>query len=297
MHWTNALLVPVLVLSIAACETEPQSDAPPSATPAVDRGRTAAPASPYAFDAPEASIPLAAELREISGITVLSDGRLGAVQDEEGILYLLDPDTGEIGERLSFGNSGDYEGIEVAGDRLFVLMSNGTLLELTGWEQGEPQTLEFETHLKGKNDTEGIGYDAAGNRLLVVTKEDPGADMDKDFKAVYAFDLSANTMAEEPVYVIDTRTFEDQLTGKGKFKPSALAVNPSDGQVFILSSTSKAVVTLDAGGEVAGVWNLSEDTYEQPEGIAFLPGGDLLISSEGVNRPGMLHRIAPQSGS
>jgi len=296
MEWTNILIVPVLALSMMACGGE-QEPGPQQATPTAERGEaaTSETAAPYAFDAPEASLPLADDLKEISGITVLPDGRLAAVQDEDGILYLLNPETGDIEERLRFGGTDDYEGIEAAGDRLFVLKSNGTLIELVGWEQGEPQVREYKTHLKGKNDTEGIGYDAAHNRLLVVTKEDPGADMDKDFKAIYGFDLSTNTLAEEPVYVIDRRTFEDQLSSGGKFKPSGLAVDPSSGQVYLLSSTAKAVVALNAG-EVVGVWNLPEDVYEQPEGIVFLPGGDLLISSEGVNRPGMIHRIAPQGG-
>ncbi len=296
MEWTNILIVPVLALSMMACGGE-QEPGPQQATPTAERGEaaTSETAAPYAFDAPEASLPLADDLKEISGITVLPDGRLAAVQDEDGILYLLNPETGDIEERLRFGGTDDYEGIEAAGDRLFVLKSNGTLIELVGWEQGGPQVREYKTHLKGKNDTEGIGYDAAHNRLLVVTKEDPGADMDKDFKAIYGFDLSTNTLAEEPVYVIDRRTFEDQLSSGGKFKPSGLAVDPSSGQVYLLSSTAKAVVALNAG-EVVGVWNLPEDVYEQPEGIVFLPGGDLLISSEGVNRPGMIHRIAPQGG-
>jgi uncharacterized protein YjiK len=236
-------------------------------------------------------MPLDEELKEISALTLLDDGRIAAVQDEAGTVYVLNAESGAIEERISFQEGADFEGIERAGDRLYVLQSNGTIYELTNWEQGTPQVQKFATHLKSKNDTEGLGYDEANNRLLVVTKEDPGAGLDNDVKAVYGFDLSSNTLSEQPVFTINEKDIEGQLDGKGKFKPSALAVHPVTGDVYVLSSVAKALAVVDASGSVKEVMNLSEDLYEQPEGLAFLPDGDLLISSEGDDRPAMINRL------
>src|SRR3712207_2389739 len=91
-------LVLATALLAPACQAEQDATAE-SARPA----GVAAPASmeearaggsPYSFDAPAASMPLPAELKEISGLTVLADGRLAAVQDEQGVLYLLNAESG-----------------------------------------------------------------------------------------------------------------------------------------------------------------------------------------------------------
>ena len=76
---------------------------------------------PYRFDQPVARFEMPDALREISALTVLPDGQLGAVQDEDGDLYVLSAETGRIEAVIPFGPPGDYEGIEFVGDRLFVL--------------------------------------------------------------------------------------------------------------------------------------------------------------------------------
>ena len=285
------VLLPVFALVACAAEQDAPPDAPASVA-SVDEGQ------PYAFDSPDAASALPDELVEISGLTTLDDGSLAAVQDEEGILFILDPGTGAVTERIPFGDGGDYEGVELAGERLFVLRSNGNLLELTGWAAGNPDVRDHKTDLKGKNDTEGLAYDAANGRLLIVTKEDPGAGLDDDrYRAIYAFDLESGTLASEPAFVIDLEALAETLPDAERFKPSALAVHPATGEIYVLSSTVKAIVVLGTDGDVRQVWPLPEESFEQPEGLAFLPSGDLFVSSEGVDGPAMLYRFAARSGS
>jgi uncharacterized protein YjiK len=74
-------------------------------------------------------------------------------------------------------------------------------------------------------------------------------------------------------------------------------VHPVSGEVYLLSSVTKAVVVLGPDGGLRHVWPLPEDRFEQPEGLAFLPSGDLFIASEGVDGPGRLYRFAYHGGT
>ena len=64
------------------------------------------------------------------------------------------------------------------------------------------------------------------------------------------------------------------------FKPSAVAINPKTNELYILSSVNKLLVITDRRGRVKEVYPLNPVIYKQPEGMAFTPWGDLLISNE-----------------
>lgn len=306
--WLAGLLMSGLA---GACGDRP-AEAPPAVAVADSAAASAdslAIVQPYRFDAPDAEFRLPGKLKEISGLTYLGDGILGAVQDEEGRLYRLDPETGTLLGEERFRKDGDYEGIERAGDRLFVLRSDGTLYEIEDWQSDDPDDDKIETGLDGGNDTEGLAYDAARNRLLIACKEDPGADL-QGVKAIYAFDLATMTLVPEPVYTIPTEEFEAEMPSEGAlndrirqvmqpawdlsgFKPAALAMHPLADHLYVLSSVRRAIVVLDAtSGEMLAVWPIPDEIYMQPEGLAFLPDGELYIASEGRNSSrGRLFRL------
>ncbi|MEM8485486.1 MAG: SdiA-regulated domain-containing protein [Bacteroidota bacterium] len=260
----------------------------------------------YSFDAPDALMKLDKSLKEISGLTLLDEQRLAAVQDEKGKLYIINARNGEISTDRRFAKDGDFEGIELAGDLLYALRSDGDLYEISDWDTKDPDTEKFETHLGSKNDTEGLTYDAMNNRLLIVCKEQPGAGL-KNARAVYSFDLSTKKMSKDPVLVIDLKAVE-ALTEKNKlnsivrnlaapltnlsgFKPAGLAIHPITGQLFIISSVRKVILAYNMDGTLEDVWLLPEDDFRQPEGLAFLPNGDLFIANEGGNGAATLMRF------
>ncbi|MGB3542792.1 SdiA-regulated domain-containing protein [Rubrivirga sp.] len=267
-----------LLLALSAC-------AEPSQTPAA-APVTASHTIPYALDTPDAVVDLPSELREISGLTVVPSGRLGAVQDEDGILYEIDPATGAIVDRLTFEGSGDYEGVALALEAVWVLRSDGDLYRVGRDSTGAPSTRKVETSLRGRNDTEGLAYDAASGTLLVACKENPGPDLD-GLRAIYAFDLEAEAMSDQPVFVLDRRVVD-----RGRaFKPSAIAVHPN-GEVYVVSSVRRSIAVLSREGELLTVADLPS-IAPQPEGIAFAADGTLYIASEGPSGPGRLLRYAP----
>ncbi|GEM_PF-69039 len=269
-------------------------------------------AAPYAFDHPEAVFKLPRALREISGLTVLDSLRLGAIQDEAGTLFILDARTGVVTERKKFGKDGDYEGLERVDHRVFVLRSDGALFEIADWRAPKLVVTKHRTRLSSKYDTEGLGYDAARRRLLIACKEYPGKKL-KRHRAVYAFDLTTNALLDAPVFTIPTKEMP-ALSGESAlnrrlrrlfgsvfdmsdFKPSALAVHPVTGRVYVLSSVRKMILVLTPEGAVSDVWALPKKRFPQPEGLTFLPDGTLFISNEGGGKRATLLRFAYHPGT
>ncbi len=280
MH--RLLALPVLLSLFAATCGDPA----PAAEPTTEQAARL-PNVPYALAAPSAAFDLPRELREISDLTVLADGSLGTVQDEAGILFSLDPATAAIRSRTTFKERGDFEGVEQVGDDVWALESNGTLF-LIHRGQTEVEAERIDTGLAGRNDTEGLAYDAAGNRLLIACKENPGAGLG-DVRSVYAFDLATRTLSAAPVFTLDRRLVDAERP----FKPSAIAIRPATGEFYVLSSVRKAIAVVAPDGTLRTVVDLPEALYAQPEGLTFLPDGTLFISNEGPDGPATLLRFDP----
>ena len=279
--------------ALAACADSNSTSAPdPDGTA---RAAVTAPANPDADDVPydvgrpDVVFEMPAELVEISGLTVLSNGNLGAVQDEDGLLFEIDVSTGRVVSSEPFGKDGDYEGVEVTPDALWVLRSDGRLYEIRRTDDGL-RSEAIETELSGRNDAEGLGYDAAGNRLLIALKDHPGKGLG-DVRSVFGFDLATRTLSATPAYVLDRAVLDTETE---TFKPSALAVRPGTGEIYILSSVKKALLVLDADGTIRAAVSLPIAFYPQPEGIAFAPDGTLYISNEGAGGSATILRFSPR---
>lgn len=255
--------------------------------------------SSYIFEEPDDVFTLDKELEEISGLTLMPNGLLGAVQDEKGNLYLLDPASGEIMETRKFGKAGDYEGLELGGGRLFIIRSDGRLHIFERWDAAELVGEAYDVDLVKGCDAEGIAYQTNLERLLISCKEKGGKNLNRQ-KAIFAYNADTRTLSEEPVYILDVEEFEasvddhpineavrsvlsDRLDLSG-FKPSDLAVHPHSGDIFIVSSVTKVVISMDESGEVKGMWPLPPEQFDQPEGMTFGRGGDLFISNEAGDR-------------
>src|SRR5690606_1643709 len=122
--------------------------------------------------------------------------------------------------------------------------------------------------------------------LLIACKEDGGVGV-SGRKALFALDLDGWSLGRQPAYVLDGRG----VSGDGGLKPSAVAVHPGTGHVVVLSSKRPLLIALAPGGGEAQAWDLRAAGFEQPEGLAFLPNGDLFIASEGDDGPPMLMRF------
>jgi hypothetical protein len=127
------LLVASSLAPITSCKTDPPQTVERGKVVAEDTTDAVAPSDTihgYDFSSPDAEFSLDNDLREISGLSLFDDRHLVAIEDERGRFYLIDFETGKITDERKFGKKNDYEGVERAEDRLFVLRSDGQILEV-----------------------------------------------------------------------------------------------------------------------------------------------------------------------
>ena len=233
---------------------------------------------------------LPAELKEVSGIAFLGDNRFACVQDEEGIIFIYNTSSEKIERKISFGAAGDYEGIAVNGNTAYVVRADGRLYEVN-IDSDKTSAKEYKTPLTVEHNVEGLFYDKNNNRLLLAAKDgEPG---DKNYKGIYAFDLSNKKLAEEPVLKIDLKNdlLNKQDGKKNKpIAPSAIGIHPETDEVYITDGPKSRLLIMDRSGTIKELLELGKD-FAQPEGITFSPQGDVFISNEGTKQPGNILQV------
>ena len=147
---------------------------------------------PYNLAEPDKSWKLPDALLEISGLGFADNQRLACVQDEKGVVYIFNLNTGKVDLEINFGDDGDYEGIEIVENDAWVLKSNGTLYKVTDYlKKPEQAVKKYATALSGKNNAEGLAYDPVHKNLLIACKGYPFTDEKNEsgFKAIYSFNI------------------------------------------------------------------------------------------------------------
>ncbi|MHB1178683.1 MAG: SdiA-regulated domain-containing protein [Daejeonella sp.] len=233
------------------------------------------------------------DLLEVSGITWMDTDLFACVQDEMGKVFIFNTRLNKIEREIPFADKGDYEGIAVAGDAIYVLQSNGSIFEINGYKRDNPVVAVYSTHLKKKQDAESLVYDKKNNRLLVAVK---AIDLNSnDYKGIYAFDLKSKQMAAAPVYKIDLKNEIFQEMNKGKIEnsisPSDLAIHPLTGDLYILEGTKPKLLIMNSKGAIVSLYDLKGSDFPQPEGITFNPEGKMYISNEGGKQPGNILQV------
>ncbi len=259
---------------------------------------------PYDLTRPDLRITLPNELIEISGLTWIGDDKLACVQDEDGLIFILDLQEKAIEKKIEFEDDGDYEGIELVDDDAWILKSNGNLYRVSNWQDDEKRsTKKYETDLSKKNDCEGLGFDAGNNGLLIACKGFPHLDKDEDGssqKAIYYYDLEEKELQKKPVFIIDLDQVKyykkyntmttwgveilsliDESKGDVSFQPSGIAIHPKTGNIYVTGAVGDMIIVLHPSGEILAMIALDTTKFRQPEGICFDPEGNLYISNEG----------------
>jgi hypothetical protein len=267
--------------------------------------------APYDFFRPDTVFTLPLTLTENSGLAALDSVYVAIVQDEQGILFFLNAKTGLVEREAPFGPSGDYEGMERAGDLLYVLRSDGVLLEISEWTGPAPVAREIQTGIPATCDAEGLAYDPSAGNLLIACKQGTSRALEH-FREIYAVPAGQDTVRAVPAITLNTRQISqrpdydsevdrrlreyfDQFMDLSGVTPSGIAVHPQTRQLYVLSSAQKAVIILEADGQLNAIWRIPDRYFAQPEAIAFLPDGTLLISSEGPTGRATLARYTPKA--
>jgi hypothetical protein len=251
----------------------------------------------YRLDGPpSARVTLPLELHEISGLAVTGDRRIFAHGDEHGVVFQVDPGTGEVlkrfslqpgdrqvdlGKKSSGGQvTGDFEDIAIVGDRFFLVTSNGVLVEFGEGQDGArvPFT-PYPTALAGICEVEGLTYDPASDALLLLCKQmkDKAA---RHRAEIYAWSLQDRRLEAQPRLTVPFTSLA-LLTGAKSFNGSALALTPGGKSLALVAGPQQVFAEIGLDGSVLMGGALDRAAQPQPEGMAFLPDGTLLVGSEG----------------
>jgi len=266
---------------------------------------------PYQLHRPDSVYELPEPLREISGLGITSTGEVGCVQDERGLIFIYDTEVREINRRIGFAKDADYEGITFVGADAFVLKNNGNIYRVTTFDTGKPSKEKYKSLLNQKNNTKGIAYEPAKNRILVTCQDGYRTNGNLvERLAIFAYDIDSNTVADSVAYhlTLDEAKLYATLAAPESYEAvfpmffegsrrtfpaysSAIAVHPKTDDIYIASGAARLLFILNPDGKLVHIERLREDYYLQIEGMAFREDGALLLASEGKKEPGILYEF------
>jgi uncharacterized protein YjiK len=225
------------------------------------------------------------ELREISGLTLTSDDRMLAHDDENTTIYQINPKTGIVIKRFALdGNpTGDYEAIAAAGTDLYLLESNGKLLAFQeGAEDARVPFTRYDTRLGKECTFESLAYEPDSSRLLLACKGVSAKGL-KNKLVIYRLPLPITSSSTLSLLTIPMASVIG-LNGWRDFQPSDMAIDPATGNYVIVASQQKAIVVITPGGKVVRSEPLP-GIHQQAEGVAITRDGILIVSDEARHKP------------
>ncbi len=251
----------------------------------------------YDLNTPVKRLSLPSVLGEISDITALSNNAIACVQDENGVFFRYNLKRNTISSRDSFAINGDYEGISRVGNDIYILRSNGEIFEIKNGVKTRSIVYTYITNIPAVN-SEGLCYDSKNKRLLIACKSRSMNVIDaKNKRMIYAFDLEKKKLIEEPVFEIDILVIKKYLGEKYslsdstveliKFRPSAIAIHPLNGKLYLLAASGYLLCIFN-NGVFESAEMLDPILFNKAEGITFFKNGNMLISNEGQGASGNL---------
>jgi uncharacterized protein YjiK len=225
------------------------------------------------------------ELNEISGMALTDDGRLLAHDDELARVFEVDPRKGVIVKSFMLGKGlkGDFEGITVVGQDIYMALSNGLLYRFReGANNSSVQYTTFDTRLGKECEFEGVAYAKDSSQLVLPCKTVHLKHLD-DEMVIYKWKIGST--AATGVTMMSIPISEVAGTNKWKkFRPSDITIEPSTGNYVIISSLDHGLVVVTPSGDVVRSQPLP-GKHHQAEGVAITRDNILIISDEATSKP------------
>ncbi|MEO8764508.1 MAG: SdiA-regulated domain-containing protein [Ginsengibacter sp.] len=251
----------------------------------IKKNKISLPCKEYDLNSP-VRVKLSDQLAEISGISFYSrDSSIFAISDESGNLFKIFWDRKMKINKWKFDKSRDFEDVVNHDSSFYILESNGNIQTLNFSAKGDTifkSKSVFPVSEGVDNEFESIYFDPESGQLVMICK-DCEADKKKSVSA-WNFDPQSGAYTPSP-FSIDVHAIAQRIGDKDfKFKPSGATINPRTKEVWILASANQLLIVTDKKGTLKAVYTLNPVIFRQPEGIAFTPWGDLLISNEASDK-------------
>lgn len=234
-----------------------------------------------AFDLP----PL---LREVSGLAPSGADAVFAHADEYAIIHEISLASGAVRRSFAFGKptlKGDFEGVANVAGTIWLVTADGRLVEGRAGAHGERTRVNiYDTGVGGACEIEGLAASSDPARFFLLCKNILKGPRDR----LKVFEWSLKDRLARPRLAVDVGL--RGLIPEGRieaFRPSDLVRDAASGHFLILDASGSLLETTSAGARVRFI-ALDRKLHPQPEGLAVMPDGRILIADEGVRRAGTL---------
>jgi hypothetical protein len=217
-------------------------------------------------------------LRESSGLAILDSNYLLIHDDEKGNIYRVSIASKEIELVASIGAppvDEDFEGIAYVGSTIYLITSTGII-----WQVAETNTEELNQIVSARTIDPGLkpiceieGLHNDNGALLLPCKMHLTEDVEGQL-IVFAYDLASGDLSEA------LRLDLSDAPGSNEVRPTAIDTTSTD---YYIISTNRLLV-IDRTTMVTRVFSLPKKRHFQPEGLAVLEDGSIVIVDD--NRKG-----------
>jgi hypothetical protein len=187
--------------------------------------------------------------------------------------------------------AGDWEDIAIAGERGFLVRSDGALLEWS-LRDAKARPRLHPSALGGRCEVEGLVEVPERRALLLLCKQHRVKDAKGDVVGFF-WSLAAGELDAARPFRADVRALRGKK--KGGFSPSGVTRDPATGHLIMVAGPERRLAEVDLEGQVVGTATLDGKLHPQPEGIALAADGRLLIADEDARKGGTLTTYAPRA--
>lgn len=237
------------------------------------------------------------KLNEISGLAMSGDQRLFAITDERAIIYELDYENGKLVKAFALGKPverGDFEGITVIDQRIFLTTSDGEIYSSQEGDDGEHVEFDsFETGLGRQCEIEGLAHDSHGRLLLACKKLRKSGELRS--LAIFVWSPATEKLLDDERIDIPERDIRRAIRSD-RINPSGIVVN-DDGNLLLVASRQRALVELTADGALLSTGDLPSTRHRQAEGIELTELQHILIADEGGSHKARLAIYWPEAAN
>jgi hypothetical protein len=221
-------------------------------------------------------------LGEASGVTLLDDRHLGLIDDEYGVLFIINSLNGNMVSTRRFGEDGDYEDLVSNGSRVFVLRSDGLIADIRDWRSATLDVRRHSIRLPSGCDAEGLAFDTRAGRLLIACRNSVLGTAGRVLQSVIVNEdrLQPDALPTALNVLLPPENSGAAIRASMPLEPSAIAVHPSSGDLYVLSASARSLVVLDRTRVARQLWRVSAPMFEKPEGLAIAAGNDVWVVSE-----------------